>query len=381
MDPIGAAIYSLAHALLPEEMLEVHAKRRHASAACFGLVRRVFGNAWYATMTSKITPVTITENQQKWAFVANDVASVLKKRVVMSSLFMDFIDVSGTIAKINSMETAAANATNLSPPLISGRILESLWRSLEPHNLYMNLLAFRRLHNGTDYLAHGLNEFDDYKWRSQKDIFANSGVLTIPRVALTSSFTCEDRFLNYATLGVVVADAMLRAIGGPFCTTLAGGDSCTENSTNVEALENVKTCIATGVDHFESLVHHNDTDDERSRLLDALVLSTAAFQVALEAGQSALGAKLLSSVSPEMEMRFVTRYCHHLCNQRHSTEGPSNGRSAALWPRLQCNMAVMNSPMFGPLFKCTKKETSISNAMYCFIACRSAHLSLTMTAF
>ncbi|KAH7956609.1 hypothetical protein HPB52_011029 [Rhipicephalus sanguineus] len=353
MDPIGVAVYSLAHALLPEEMLHVHAGRERASASCLRLVRRAFGNAWYTTMTSEMTPVTTVEAPQKWTSVANDVASVLKKRIVVSSLFTDYADVSTAIAKINNLQTAVTNATNLSPPSVSGLITESLWRSLDPHNLYMNLLAFRRLPNATDYSSYGMNEFDDPRWRSKKDIFGNNGVFTVPEAALTSSFTCEDRFLNYATLGVVVADAMLRAIGGPFCVILGGGDSCLKNSTAAGPLEKVKTCLAAGLDYLESPVHPNGTYGDRSHLLDALVLSTAAFQVALEAGQAALGAKLLSNVSPEMEMRFLTRYCHHLCDQR---LGAGSLATGALWARLRCNVAVMNSPMFGPLFKCTQKE-------------------------
>ncbi|KAL1473181.1 hypothetical protein MTO96_038865 [Rhipicephalus appendiculatus] len=332
MDPIGVAVYSLAHALLPEEMLEVHARPRRASTSCLGLVRRVFGNAWHTTMASEMTPVTIVEARQKWTSVANDVAAALKKRIVVSSLFTDYAAVSAAIANINNMQTAATNASNLSPPSLSGLISESLRRSLDPHNLYMNLLAFRRLHNATHYSAYGLNEFDDPRWFSQKDMFGSSGVFTIPRVALTSSFTCEDRFLNYATLGVVVADAMLRAIGGPFAPLSEGGDSCSPR--------------------IPPPLRYS----KRLRLLDALVLSTTAFQVALEAGQAALGAKLLSSASPEMEMRFSIRYCHHLCDQRHGSDSLWSGRNAALWARLRCNVAVMNSPMFGPLFKCAQKE-------------------------
>ncbi|KAH7960164.1 hypothetical protein HPB49_017517 [Dermacentor silvarum] len=360
MNRIDVAVYSLAHVLLPEEMLDVYAfHRQDASASCLGLVRRVFGSAWYTVMAPEMAPETIVEAEQELKSAAKNVASVLKRRIVVSALFTDYAEVSAATANINKLPMAATNATTLSPPSVPGLMIELLRRSLDPRNLYKNLLAFRRLRDANGSSAYWFSEFGDPTWPSQKgeDWGIGPGV-TIPAAALAAPFTCENHFLNYATLGVVVADEMLRAVGGPFCVHRDGGDGCpsSDNTTATEAIERIKACLAAGLNAFESPVPPSGTRARNSRLLDALLLSTAAFQVALEAGQGVFGARFLSSVSPEMEMRFLTRYCHHLCDRRLGFDSYSSGRGATLWARLRCNVAVMNSPMFGALFKCTQKQ-------------------------
>ncbi|KAH6932587.1 hypothetical protein HPB50_007834 [Hyalomma asiaticum] len=356
MDRIDVAVYSLAHVLLPEEMLDVRAHRSRASSSCLGLVRRIFGDAWYTAVAAEVAPMAIVEAQQQWTSVAKEVAAVLKRRIVVSTLFNNYSDVSAAITKINTIQMAATTVTNSLLPPVSGLMSEDLRRSLDPRNLYKNLLAFHRLRNSGDFSTFRFNGFEDPIWRSQKGNFTISGVFPIPLAALEPSFTCGDHFLNYATVGIAVATAMLRAAGGPFCIDLAEGGECTDNTTASEALDKVKRCFVAGLNNFESPVPPNDTRDNISRLVDALILSTTAFQVALEAAQGVLGAKFLSSVSTEMEMRFLARYCRHLCDQQLGTDSISSTRTAAPWARLRCNVAVTNSPMFRVLFKCIQKQ-------------------------
>ncbi|KAH7958387.1 hypothetical protein HPB49_001150 [Dermacentor silvarum] len=360
MDRIDVAVYSLAHVLLPDEMLDAYAFHRHdTSASCLGLVQRVFGSAGYTVMAPEMTLETIVAAEQELTSVAKGVAAVLKRRIVVSALSTDYAEVTAATAKINKLPMAETNATTLSPPSVPGLMIEPLWRGLDPRNLYKNLLAFRRLRDVNGSSAYWFSEFGDPTWPLQiGEDWGIGGGVTIPRAALAAPFTCGDHFLNYATLGVVLADKMLRAVGGPFCVHHDGGDDCpsSDNTTATEALERVKACLAAGLNAFESPVPPSGNRARNSRLLDALLLSTAAFQVALEAGQGVFGARFLSSVSPEMEMRFLTRYCHHLCDRRLGFDSYSSGRGATLWARLRCNVAVMNSPKFGALFKCSRKQ-------------------------
>ncbi|KAK8789035.1 hypothetical protein V5799_021188 [Amblyomma americanum] len=347
MDQIDVAIYSLAHVLLPEEMLDVFARRENQS--CLGLVRLAFGNAW-CTLTPE-PPQAITPGaEQELASIARAVATALKKSIVTSALFTDYDQVAAATTKVNNLHLAAPNATTI-PSSMVGVASDSFRKSLDPNNLYKNILAFRRL-DDTGFSPRRLSDFGD-----PKQLFQEGGCgisdAAVTRVALAPPFTCRDRLLNYATLGTVVAEAMLKAVGGLFCVDRRRGDGCPRSNNTLAAyrLDKVKACLAAGLDVFKSPLARSS--DEDSQLLEALLVSTAAFQVALEAGRSYSGPTFMSSVSPEMEMRFLTRYCYHLCDRRLG-EGALRDSDATLAARLRCNVAVMNSPLFGALFKCSQ---------------------------
>ncbi|KAH7959716.1 hypothetical protein HPB49_013306 [Dermacentor silvarum] len=258
MDRIDVAVYSLAHVLLPDEMLDAYAFHRHdTSASCLVLVQRVFGSAWYTVMAPEMTLETIVAAEQELTSVAKGVAAVLKRRIVVSALSTDYAEVTAATAKINKLPMAETNATTLSPPSVPGLMIEPLWRGLDPRNLYKNLLAFRRLRDVNGSSAYWFNEFGDPTWPLQiGEDWGIGGGVTIPRAALAAPFTCGDHFLNYATLGVVLADKMLRAVGGPFFVHHDGGDDCpsSDNTTATEAIERVKACLAAGLNAFESPV-------------------------------------------------------------------------------------------------------------------------------
>ncbi|KAH9377459.1 hypothetical protein HPB48_006297 [Haemaphysalis longicornis] len=357
MDQTSVAIYLLSHVLLPEEMLAVLARKEFTS--CLRLVRFVFEDGWYA-VAREPTPAEAAEASQELAIVAKAVGIVLKKHISQSPLSVDPDDLAEAVDKITHLIVSTPNATVVPYKAVS-TMSARLRARLDKENLYKNLLEFRRYHAAAPSKPGPVfDEFGDPTLLFEGDA-DSSGRILMTRSALAPPFTCGDHFLNYAGLGAVVAQALLEAVGGPFCVGRRHGlGECGRNSSAATTrLDMVKTCLATNIKAINSSPSLESGVQDSELPLDSLAVSTAAFQVALEAGHENYSVHKKEEepafgVPAEVDMKFLIRYCYRLC-ERQLDENFSRS-NPSLSARLQCNVAVMNTPMFAELFNCSQGD-------------------------
>ncbi|CAN7976733.1 unnamed protein product [Ixodes persulcatus] len=327
------AEYIVLHALLPQSLLQLN-RLEQDDGACFNLTRRTFKDVW-----NDLTAYLLVSDDRSGDahFIIANITVALKKLLSQKFLFETSADVSTAITKLDRIEVKLPK-----PEITSVKKRMKGLDQMNASSLYKNILELGRF-----TATKTADDISNSPTPLKRVIYSNHSLI-VPTEALKPPLYCRGvySFLNYATLGVASAEALLSALDGPFAADKHNGSH--DYSQRIDAkLKDVKQCLALSVGRIAADGVASETWPRK------LQISVGALQTALEASLVEInsGSQVDDLMKPAMEQTFFARYCQRLC------AGESEDISGdTVPPNVLCNVAVMNSPRFTTLFGCVRGD-------------------------
>ncbi|KAH9365748.1 hypothetical protein HPB48_008064 [Haemaphysalis longicornis] len=336
LEPAEAVLYSVSHALLPTQMVEA-LQRNRDSNICLKLLKDTFAPVW-SDLEQYL--MGFFDDSQEAESIAASVTHVLKKRLTLKSSFADFDRPSAIIAKLDKLSLDVPSTRDF---VNIGQRMPKLG-NLSDQSLYENIILRQKAAGQSETAEE--NETSGGRGRAR----LARGTVTLPNDSFKPSSYCHGHLnlLNYATLGVDIAEALLRHIGATVPKVARTGSIFKPLPGNLIA------CLEKEVRNLSSSRQGSSTS------LEQIALSMAAFQVALEASKvQALPHLENAWDEPAWRQTFFAKYCQTLCGRSATGSG-----SAWVDAALACNLVVMHSPEFTRLFRCQTGEPMVPS-QYC----------------
>ncbi|KAH7950223.1 hypothetical protein HPB49_021287 [Dermacentor silvarum] len=338
LNPREAAIYSMAHVLLPSELLEVLLDDNR-NDACFRLIADTLGTSWQYLESYLLG--FFDENHEEQS-VADSLLSTLEK-MLRENYAPDKEKSGAAIAKLKQLRFDVLSmeglASNLQDTACRG--------NLSDRSLYRNVLLCR----GS---SHNVRTAKNDATRRRERSSLSTTTILLPVESFRPSSFCHghDNPLNYATFGTDLAATLLRYVSEPLGGAASPTSEAGRRETLIPALTtNISACLA-----------KTSTRRPLGKVLEDIASQTVAFQVALQASKShaSVWTRLENAAdAPAWKQTYFVKYCQRLCSK-----GASHSFTAALDAVLVCNLVVMNTPEFAQLFTCEHGDPMVP-AEYC----------------
>ncbi|KAH7942977.1 hypothetical protein HPB52_003047 [Rhipicephalus sanguineus] len=340
LNPQETAVYTIAHALLPTQILEVLFDD-HRTYACFRLVSETLGTTWQDLESYLLG--FFDENHEAHS-VAYSVASTFEK--MLEGKFAHDKQNSGVaIAKLKKLRFDMPSVEGLANFVPS----TACRGNLSEHSLYRNLMRCKESRQNAAAANNAA-----LRRRKRSSLATSSILLSVESFRPSSFCHGHDSLLNYATLGTELAATLLRYVAGPLDGAAVSHSTAEWKKAVFPGITaNISTCLS-----------RSSRSSELGRLLDDVALQTVAFQVALRASKSQAGAWARIEKAPDApawKQTYFVKYCQSLCN-----DDKLNRSAATLDVALACNSVVMNSPEFAQLFRCERGDPMVPSE-YCMV--------------
>lgn len=336
LEPAEAVLYSVSHALLPKQMMEA-LQRNRDSNICLKLVKDTFGPVW-SDLEQYL--MGFFDDSQEAESISSSVTHVLKKKLTSKSSFTNFDRSSAIVAKLEKLSLDVPSTQDF---VNLGQRMPKLG-NLSDQSLYENIILFQK------YSGQSKTAINNETFGGRDRARLAKGAVTLPSDSFKPSSYCHGHLnlLNYATLGVDIAEALLRHIGAAVANV--GGTS----SGFKPFPGNLSACLEKEARNLSSRRQGS------SMSLEQIALSMAAFQVSLEASKVQVLPHLENAWDePAWRQTFFVKYCQTLCGRSATGSG-----SAWFDAALACNLVVMHSPEFTRLFRCEPGEPMVPS-QYC----------------
>ncbi|KAH7949254.1 hypothetical protein HPB49_006642 [Dermacentor silvarum] len=338
LNPREAAIYSMAHVLLPTELLEVLLDDNR-NDACFRLIADTLGTSWQDIESYLLG--FFDENHEVQS-VADSLVSTLEK-MLRENYAPDKEKSGAAIAKLKQLRFNVLPGEGLAS-ILQGTACRG---NLSDRSLYRNVLLCR---GSSQNVRTAKN--DTTRRRERSSLSTTTILLPVESFRPSSFCHGHDNPLNYATLGTELAATLLRYISEPLDGAASPTSEAGRRETLIPALTtNISACLA-----------KTSTRRPLGKVLEDIASQTVAFQVALQASKSHANVWTHlenAADAPAWKQTYFVKYCQRLCSK-----GTSHSFAAALDAALVCNLVVMNSPEFAQLFTCERGDPMVP-ADYC----------------
>ncbi|XP_065283716.1 uncharacterized protein [Dermacentor albipictus] len=336
--PREAAIYSMAHALLPTQVLAVLLDD-HRIDACFRLIGDTLGTSW-RDLESYLLGF-FDENHEAQS-VADSLVSTLEK-MLRQNYALDKEKAGAAVAKLKKLRLDMLSVEGLASILKS----TACRGNVSDRSLYRNVIQCR----GSSQNVRSAKN-DTTRRRERSSLSTTTILLPVESFKPSSFCHGRDNLLNYATLGTDLASRILRYVSEPLGGAASSVSEAGSRETLVPALTtNVSTCLS-----------KKSTRRPLGKVLEGVASQMVAFQVALQASKShaSVWSRLENAAdAPAWKQTYFVKYCQRLCSK-----AMSDSFTAALDAALVCNLVVMNSPEFAQLFACERGDPMVPSE-YC----------------